>query len=68
LQVEGSPTKEEIQTKLRIAAAKLGANAVVIVMDRTMVLGAYVTGPWWGRQVSPDTGRVIIGVPIHYIQ
>src|SRR5262245_32188513 len=63
---QGKPTKEQIEAKLQKAAAKMGANAVVIVADRTMVTGATVMGPWWGRTVTPDMGRVIIGVAIRY--
>jgi hypothetical protein len=62
----GNPTVAEIQGKFQQAAAKMGANAVVIVADRTMVMGALVTGPWWGRSIQPQTGRVIIGVAIRY--
>ncbi|HUK82649.1 MAG TPA: hypothetical protein VLZ12_08480 [Verrucomicrobiae bacterium] len=67
-QLQGNPSREMIRTKLQTAAAAMGANAVVIVSDRQQVLGAYVTGPWWGRQVQTETARVIIGVAIHYIQ
>ncbi len=63
----GNPTKEMIQTKLRAAAAAIGANAVVIVADRNQVVGAYVTGGWGYRQVQPVTGRVIIGIAIRYL-
>jgi hypothetical protein len=56
----------QIEAKLQQAGAKLGANAVVIVVDRTQVVGATVVGGWYNRQLSPDIGRVIIGVPIHY--
>ncbi len=66
LQPEGKPTKAEMELKLRTAAAQMGANAVVIVADQTMVFGATVMGPWWGRTVTPDVGRVIIGVAIRY--
>jgi hypothetical protein len=68
LQPEGNPTTEMIRSKLQTAAAAWGANAVVIVADRQQVLGAYVTGPWWGRQVEQVTGRVIVGVAIRYVQ
>ena len=63
---QGSPTTQEITAKLQAAAAKMGANAVVIVADQTMVMGAIVTGPWWGRSIAPETGRVIVGVAIRY--
>jgi len=57
-----------IEAKLQQAAAKMGANAVVIVVDRTQLMGATVTGGWYNRQVSPDIGRVIVGVAIRYTQ
>jgi hypothetical protein len=66
LQPQGNPTKAQMEAKLRLAASKMGANAVVIVADQTMVFGATVMGPWWGRTVSPDVGRVIVGVAIRY--
>jgi hypothetical protein len=66
LQPQGNPTKLDMEQKLRVAASKMGANAVVIVADQTMVFGATVMGPWWGRTVSPDVGRVIVGVAIRY--
>ena len=56
----------QIEEAIRKAAAKLGADAVVIVYDRTQVTGAFVSGPWWGRSVNTVTGRVIIGVAIKY--
>jgi hypothetical protein len=66
LQPQGNPTKADMEQRLRLAASKMGANAVVIVADQTMVFGATVMGPWWGRTVSPDVGRVIVGVAIRY--
>jgi hypothetical protein len=66
LQPQGNPTKAKMEEKLRLAASQMGANAVVIVADQTMVFGATVMGPWWGRTVSPDVGRVIVGVAIRY--
>jgi hypothetical protein len=66
LQPQGNPTKAQLEEKLRLAASKMGASAVVIVADQTMVFGATVMGPWWGRTLSPDVGRVIVGVAIRY--
>jgi hypothetical protein len=63
---QGNPSTQEITAKLQAAAAKLGANAAVIVADQTQVMGAIVTGPWWGRSISPTVGRVIVGVAIRY--
>jgi len=56
----------EIEAALRKAAAKMGADAAVVVYDKTQTTGAYVTGPWWGRQVQTVQGRVIIAVAIKY--
>jgi len=56
----------DIQAALQKAAAKLGANAVVIVYDQTQTVAAVVTGPWWGRSVEGIQGRVVIGVAIRY--
>ena len=61
-----SVSVQQIETKLRQAAAKMGADAVVIVSDRTQVTGAYVTGPWYGRSIQQTTARVIVGVAIKY--
>ena len=62
----GKPPVSEIEDKLRQAAAKIGANAVVIVADRTQRMGTIITGPWWGGRISPVYGRVIVGVAIRY--
>src|SRR5271169_5030391 len=43
-----SVSVEKIEAALRDAAAKMGADAVVIVSDRTQVTGAMITGPWYG--------------------
>ena len=68
LQPQGNPTKASIEQKLRLAASKMGANAVVITADQTMVFGTTVMGPWWSQTASPDVGRVIVGVAIRYTQ
>lgn len=56
----------DIEAALQKAAAKLGADAVVIVYDQTQTVAAVVTGPWWGRTVQGIQGRVVIGVAIKY--
>lgn len=57
---------QKIEEALRNAAAKLGADAVVITADRTEVVGAFVSGPWFGRQLQPIQGRVVVGIAIKY--
>jgi hypothetical protein len=63
---EPAPPITEIEDKLRTEAARLGANAVVVVVDRVQPTGAYVSGPWWGRSVDVITGRKLVGVAIRY--
>jgi hypothetical protein len=63
-----APPVAEIEEKLRVDGAKMGANAVVVVLDRLQPVGAYVSGPWWGRSVEQITGRKVIGVAVRYQQ
>ena len=70
-EVRAEPSSEnvgvpKIEQALRDAAAKMGADAVVIVYDHTQVTGAMITGPWYGRTIQETTGLVIIGVAIKY--
>ena len=57
---------DKIEAALRKAAAKLGADAAVVVYDQTQVTGAVVTGPWYGRSLQEVQGRVILAVAIKY--
>ena len=66
LQPQGNPTKARFEQKLRLAASKMGANAVFIVQDQQVVFGTTIMGPWWSQTASPDVGRVIVGVAIRY--
>jgi len=70
-EIRAEPSSEsvdvtKIENALRQQAAKLGADAAVVVYDRTQVTGAYVTGPWFGRSVQEIQGRVIVAVAIKY--
>ncbi len=70
-QVQAQPSSSsvanpQIEQALQKVAAKMGADAVVIVQDTTQVTGAFVTGPLWARSVNQVTGRVITGVAIKY--
>ncbi len=62
--VGGSPSRERIETKLQKAAARLGANAVFIVSDRTRIY-PFIYGDWWGPAgVAGDARRDIVAVAI----
>jgi hypothetical protein len=72
-QVQAEPSSDsvgsaQIEAALQKSAAKMGANAVVIIADRTQAMGAVVTGPLWARQLDTITGRVIVGVAIRYTE
>ncbi|GGP18210.1 hypothetical protein [Silvimonas iriomotensis] len=61
-----APPVQDIEAKVRDEGAKLGADAVVVVLDRIEPTGVWVSGPWWGRSVDTITGRKLIGVAIKY--
>jgi hypothetical protein len=63
---QNNTSVQTIEGKFRDAAARMGANAVVIVADRTELMGMQETGPWYGAELTPITGRVIVGVAIRY--
>jgi len=62
----GGPPVEEIENAIRTEAAKLGADAAVIVFDRTRRIGRVYQGPWWDRTSYPVYGRKIVAVAIRY--
>jgi hypothetical protein len=61
-----SVSAQKITTSFQNAAAKMGADAVVIVSDRTEVMGEEVVGPGFAQMVTPIMGQVITGVAIKY--
>ena len=54
---------EQVEDKLRTEAATLGADAIVVVVDRLQPVGVYVYGPW---SADPVLGRRVVGVAIKY--
>jgi hypothetical protein len=62
----GDPTVAQYEQALREGAARMGADAVVVVYDRMQVVGTMVTGPWWAPAASPIVGRVVVGLAIRY--
>ena len=70
-EVRAQPSDEsvdvsKIEDAIRKEAAKLGANAAVVVYDKTQVVGAQVVGGWLNRSVDPIEGRIIIAIAIKY--
>jgi len=65
---EGDASPEAIEAGLQKGAAPLGADAVVIVADRTLKMGALVETSWEKRDLLPTPDRVVVGVAIRYLQ
>jgi hypothetical protein len=61
-----APSIVEVEQKLCKAAAKLGADAVVVVYDRVQPVAAYVSGPWWGQSIESISGRKLVAVAIRF--
>jgi hypothetical protein len=64
--VDPAPPIAQVEEKLRDEAAKLGADAVVVVYDHIGPVAAYVTGPLWSRDVETIQGRKLKGIAIKY--
>jgi hypothetical protein len=56
----------KIETALRNQAAKMGADAAVVVVDRVQPVGAVVVGGLLNRSVETIEGRVVVAVAIKY--
>ena len=70
-EVRAQPSSEsvnvtKIEAALKEQAAKMGADAAVVVYDKTQVVGAQVVGGWLNRSVDPIEGRVVIAIAIKY--
>ncbi len=66
LGVDGSPSRDELEKRLRQGAARLGADAIFIVYDRTHIFPV-VYGDWWGPPtIMQGSQRNIVGVAIKY--
>lgn len=66
LSVQGTPPRERIERRFKAAAARLGADGVFIVSDRTHILPIEYWD-WWGPVgYSEDWDRFIVGVAFKY--
>lgn len=63
---EPAPQVSEIEQRLRVEAAKIGGNAVVVVYDQIQPVAAYVSGPLWNRDIETIQGRKLKGIVIRY--
>jgi hypothetical protein len=63
---EPAPPVSDLEARLRREAAKMGADAVVVVYDRIQPMATFVTGGYWDRSIETITGRKLISVAIKY--
>jgi hypothetical protein len=66
LSIEGEPSRDDIEKRLKRGAARLGADAVFVVYDRLHVFPVVYAG-WYGPVgVSEFTRREIVAIAIKY--
>jgi hypothetical protein len=66
LSPSGDPDVSDLEKGIREEAAKMGADAAVLVYDKTKRVGTVYSGPWWVRSATPIFGRKIVAVAIRY--
>jgi hypothetical protein len=64
--VHPSPPITDVEARLCKEAARIGAEAVVVVYDRVQPMGVYVSGGYWNRSTTTITGHKLVGVAIKY--
>lgn len=57
----------KIEEALRQEAAKLGADAALVVSDQTQIIGAQISGHLLNRSLDLREGRLIVAVAIKYL-
>lgn len=61
-----APAIEKVEDKMRSEAAKIGANAVVVVLDRLQPSASFVGRPWRGGGYESTEGRKVVGIAVRY--
>jgi hypothetical protein len=64
--IDPSPPVGDIEARLREEAAKIGADAVVVVHDQVQPEGWYVLGGYWNHNVDTYSAEKVVGVAIKY--
>ncbi len=57
---------EVIEAALQKESAKLGADAVIVVFDRTQATGFVMYCPTWAPALEAIKGCVVVGIAIKY--
>jgi hypothetical protein len=71
-EVRAEPSSQNVdvaktEAALRKEAAKLGADAAVVVYDHTQIVGAQVVGGWFNRSVELTQGRIVVAIAIKHL-
>ena len=66
LAVDGKPEREAIEKKIRVAAARLGADGAFIVYDRTHIYPIIYSDYWGPGWVTQDSTRNIVAIAFKY--
>jgi hypothetical protein len=61
LSIDGNPPRPKIEQTLKVAGAKLGADGVFVVSDKTHIY-PLVYWDYWGPESSEDWHRLIVAV------
>jgi hypothetical protein len=67
LGAEGGVNRDALEKELKRRAAELGANAVIVVYDKTHVFPVVYVDWYWGPSgVSSETHRDIVALAVRY--
>lgn len=64
---DGEPKRDAIEKRIRTAAAKLGADAVFIVYDRTHLFPVVYADGWGPTTVTQGSNRNVVGIAVKYL-
>jgi hypothetical protein len=68
LEPQRSPSVSELEEKLQEAAAAMGADGVVILADKTNLMGGSAGGSWVGREIGEVQEGVVVAIAIRYLR
>ena len=63
-----NPSVADLQDALRKAASELGADGVVIVADKSNLMGGTAAGSLWGLETGQVQEGVVVAIAIRYLQ
>lgn len=64
--VDPAPSNADLEKALRKQAARMGANGVIVTVDRAGFNGVDISGPYFARRAETEAGHRIVATAIHY--